>query len=352
MKNQKFKRKFVGNHMGASIELYTLRNSNELEVQIFNYGGRMNAIKVPSSRDKGKPIDIILGYPSIDGYLEDNNYMNALIGRVSNRIGPAQFKLNGHDYSLSVNEGENHLHGGFVGFESKIWKLVGHEENSDFVNLTLGLKSKNFEEGYPGELEIKVTYILDNYNNLTLEMKASSDRDTILSMTNHNYWNLNGHGQDYGDVSNHILRIPSRLVCETMTGNLPTGHLKDISATAFDFIHARELSKEIVQGEGIDLNYCFGNRRNVELAAEAYSPATGIGVTISSDLPGIQCYTGGGMSNQYMGKSGRTYGRGFGLCLEPQFYPNAIHQPHFPSPILKAGQPYAKIIRMDFRNDY
>ena len=333
--------------MGEDIELYHLENPQGLELELYNFGARMSSIRIPSTRSNFGLTDVLLGYQSINDFLQDYDHMNGLVGRVSNRISQSQFELNGTKFLLSQNEGENHLHGGFLGFDRKVWKFLRHSEEFDNVSLSLGLTSQDLEEGYPGCLEIEITFKLNRSNRLILEMKAISNKDTILSMTNHNYWNFNGHGEHYADVSNHILRIPSLVVCETGQNNLPTGQLLRVDGTKLDFFDARRIG-----GEGIDLNYCFGNQSSLEIVAEVYSPATGLGVAISSDLPGVQCYTGGSMSKKSSGKSGRTYGRGFGLCLEPQFYPDAINQPTFPSPILKAKEPYQKVIQMDFRNDY
>ena len=209
--------------MGEDIELYHLENPQGLELELYNFGARMSSIRIPSTRSNFGLTDVLLGYQSINDFLQDYDHMNGLVGRVSNRISQSQFELNGTKFLLSQNEGENHLHGGFLGFDRKVWKFLRHSEEFDNVSLSLGLTSQDLEEGYPGCLEIEITFKLNRSNRLILEMKAISNKDTILSMTNHNYWNFNGHGEHYADVSNHILRIPSLVVCET--GQIGRAHV-------------------------------------------------------------------------------------------------------------------------------
>ena len=297
-------------------------------------------------------VDVLLGYSSFPHYLKDQDYFNALVGRVSNRIGGGLFELGGTQYQLSQNEGNNHLHGGCAGLDSKVWDLLELINSPTAVGCRLGLESEHLEEGYPGHLKIEASYMLYENNSLILKIRAFSDRDTILSITNHNYWNFNGHGEFYSDISNHILQIPSKLVCTTDVNQIPTGELQAIDETMADFQSPRFISQSLLKEGGLDLNYCFEGEEEIHPRAEVYSPCTGLGVLISSDLPGMQCYTGGSMKDFYPGKQQRSYGKNFGICLEPQHYPNAINQPGFPSPVLRAGATYEKTIRMDFRRDY
>lgn len=352
MNSPTFQKKSQFLSSAKSLEIYQLVNSNGYEIELMNFGARMNSIKIPLKNAPKKKIDVLLGYDNLADYIDDTDYMNAMVGRVSNRIRFGKFSIQGIEHQLCINENLHHLHGGSKGFDSRFWNFKKSINSEYEVGVVLQLFSKDMDQGYPGNLELNVSFILDNQNLLKIKMEAESDAPTPVSVTNHNYWNFNGHEEYHADISNHKLRIESCLICETDSDLLPTGRLLNISRSNLDYTEWRILDPVLRLDQGLDFNYCFGNVGILSKQAEIYSPSTGLGMSISSDLPGMQCYSGAQMKTSYRGKYARTYGRSYGLCLEPQFFPDAVNQSQFLSPIIFPGQKYLKTIVMTLKNDY
>ena len=352
MSVKRFSRTKLFTHNEQELELFKIANSFGIEIDILNYGARITSLKIPTRFSSESYEDVVLGFDSYDKYFSDVDYINAIVGRVANRIANSQFIIGNQKFSVSSNEGKNHLHGGFQGFDSKVWNFIKFIEDSDFIGLRLSMMSPHLDEGYPGNLEVTVDFLLSEDNRLVIKTNALSDQDTVVSITNHNYWNFNGHADNYSDISNHFLNIPSNLICMKNQDNLPNGSFLSVLDSPYDFTTPRQLNSAFLHEDGIDHNYCFHHTDESFFSAELFSPSTGLGATIVSDLPGLQCYTGNQMQARYDGKYGRSYGPCFGICLEPQFYPDAINQTKFISPLLLANQEYQKTISIKFRNDY
>ncbi len=333
------------NDIDERVEIFTLSNPNNMSVKITNYGGIILSIVCPDKL--GNLDDITLGYENVVDYLKDTTYFGALIGRYANRIGNAQFRLNNKTYQLANNDGANHLHGGHQGYHRAIWDplLVTDEKET---KLELCYHSEDGEENYPGNLRIKVTYSLTEDNELIIDYRAVSDKDTIVNLTNHAYFNLAGHKQ--GDILNHHLSINANYYTPIDNNLIPTGDILGVAGTAMDFRELKPISamiradeKQLVYGQGFDHNWVLNksNQPNaIEKAAELYEPDSGRFMEVFSSKPGIQFYSGNSIQGPLAGKDGAVYQKHSGLCLETQHFPNSPNYSHFPSPILRAGQDY------------
>ena len=293
-----------------------------------------------------------MGYDSFDQCLESPGYFNSIIGRVGNRISNAEFTLNDSKYSLFNNAGENHLHGGKEGFNKKIWSINNLTKTKNELICELGYMSKNLEEGYPGNLDCNIIYSLNNKNEFTIKHSATSDTDTIVNITNHNYWNFHGHGDHYQNIVDHTVKIFSSYVCENNKQSIPTGKILPIKNTKFDFINEKIITQKFLDDGGVDNNYDMGNENIIKKVAMAFSNKTRMGVTYLSDQPGNQFYTGNMMADNYIGKCNKKYGLQYGFCFEPQLPPNGINQEKFQNPILKANNRYNSTIIMQLNNDF
>ena len=321
---------FVGNFNG--IELYELSN-DFLRVQITTYGARIAKILVP---DKfGLERDVVAGFDTPNGFTGDNPYFNAVIGRVANRIGGARFHLDGVEYPLYANDGDNHLHGGKEGFDRKNWKAAINDDGS----LSLSYLSKDGEEGYPGDLRVTVTYSLDG-EKLVIYYKAVADKNTLCSLTNHAYFNLDG---DFTSVADHELFIAADYITAIDKTLIPHGELFPVAGTAYDFNKPKKIGKDIKTDDfmlniarGYDFNYVLKNDKKHPVAW-AYSEKTGIKMEVYTDRDCMQLYTGNFLDG-LQGK--KKYGYQSAFCLETQGYPNACNVPDFPSMVLKKGETY------------
>ena len=323
---------------GTNIDLYTLKNAKGHQVQITNYGARVVSWTVIDKNSK--PVDIVLGYSNAADYEKDNKYMGAVAGRCANRIGGAKFTLNGKEYQLDVNDGDkNHLHGGFNGFEKKIWeaKIIGE-------SLKLTCKSADGECGYPGNLKASVTYTFTNDDELKIDYEANSDKDTICNLTNHTYFNLNGFSS--GSILNQKIQIFADKYTWASSESIPDGRILDVEGTPMDLRnlirigdHIDDDFDELNYGHGYDHNWCINKcDDSMKKAARVVSDETGIELAVFTTSPGIQFYAGNFLDGTPVGKAGVACGRRSGFALETQFYPNAINIPDFPQPILKAGE--------------
>lgn len=337
------KQSFGKNEAGENIDLYTLRNTHGVEAKITNYGGIVVSLKVPDRN--GKFDDVVLGFNDLDSYLKPHPYFGALIGRFGNRIAKGRFTLNGVEYKLAVNNGDNHLHGGLKGFDKVIW--TGKEMKTKAgPAVVLTYLSKDGEEGYPGNLTTRVVYTLTNNNELKIEYSASSDKDTVTNLTHHSYFNLAGEGN--GDILNTRVTINGSRFVPTDAGSIPLGELRRVTGTPFDFLSAHSISERINQddeqikfGSGYDHTWVINGRQGVmRLAATAYEPNSGRVMQVWTTEPGMQFYTGNFLDGTLTGKAGKLYPRRSGFCFETQHYPDSPNQPSFPTTTLKKGATY------------
>jgi aldose 1-epimerase len=326
---------------GKGIQVYTLTNAHGLEARIITYGGAVASLKTPDKT--GAMGDIVLGFDSMAGYLQNEPYFGALIGRYGNRIGKASFKLDGHTFTLPKNDGENTLHGGTKGFDKVVW--TGKELPDGGLELTY--TSKDGEEGFPGNLKATVAYHLTDANELKIEYTATTDKDTVVNLTNHSYFNLKGAGS--GDVLGHLVTIHADKFTPVDAGLIPTGELKSVAGTPFDFQKATAIGARIEQndeqlklGKGYDHNWVLTRSGSgMSLAAHVEEPTSGRVMEVSTTEPGLQFYTGNFLDGTLKdGKGGKQYGRRAAFCMETQHYPDSPNKPNFPSTELKPGQTY------------
>jgi aldose 1-epimerase len=323
---------------GAAVQIFTLTNKNGVEARIMTYGGRVVSLKTPDKT--GAMGDVVLGFDSLDGYLGDNPYFGALVGRYANRIGHAQFTLDGVLYKMAKNDGDNCLHGGLRGFDKVVWtpKMLGDG------GLQLTYLSKDGEEGFPGNLKTTVVYHLTDANELKIDYEATTDKDTVLNLTNHSYFNLKGSG----DILDHVLTINANRFTPVDSGLIPTGTLQMVAGTPFDFTKATAVGarinsadEQIKLGRGYDHNWVL-NKKGGELsmAARVEEPTSGRVLEVWTTEPGVQFYTGNFLDGTIHGKGGQVYKQRSALCLETQHFPDSPNKPNFPSAVLKPGGKY------------
>lgn len=343
------------------VRRYTFTNQNQLTVQIITYGGIITSIKYPDKN--GAVDDIALGFDNIEGYLSKvNPYFGALIGRCANRIAKGHFKINDRHYQLSTNKGENHLHGGIKGFDKVLWKsdLQGNK-------LVLSYMSQDGEEGYPGEVLVSAFYELTTDNELILEMKATSSKPTPINLTNHTYFNLAGHGAGAPALYDHLVTINADKYTDTDSNSIPTGELKNVGGTMWDFRISRRLGDSIlfIPGGGYDQNMCIHKTCSEDqtFVARVVHPKTGRGLEVYSNQPGVQFYTSNYFpthevweqeakkdlkDTEIKGKLGFRYYKHQAFCLETQNYPDAVNHKNFPNCIVKPGETYHHIVTYKF----
>ena len=332
---------------GREAFLYTITNANGASVSITNYGAAVMSLCVPDK--DGKLVDVALG--SVDAAAQEAQTacLGSVPGRHANRIGKGRFSLNGKDYQLYLNNGENHLHGGKEGFDKKLWNASVQEDKLVFSRL-----SPDGEEGYPGNLMVSVAYSLDDENQLLIEYHAISDADTVINLTNHAYFNLSGH--DSGDIAQQELKLYSTQFTENDTGCLTTGNILDMEGTALDFRDWKavvtaewEMFSNVQNVGGYDHNFILPQDGEFALCAEAWSPKTDIHMAVYTTQPGVQLYTANFLhEGGVKGKDGAVYGRFHGFCLETQHWPNATSYEHFPTAVLRAGELYEHVTAYAF----
>ncbi len=337
-KDKVTKQEFGKTADGTAVELYTLTNKHGVEAKIMTYGGVVVSLRTPDRN--GKLADVTLGFDNLDGYLKTNPYFGALVGRYGNRIAHGKFKLGGTEYTLAQNNGENALHGGLKGFDKQVWKV----KSAGPQHVELGYLSRDGEEGYPGNLDVTVRYTLDDKNELRIDYTATTDKPTVLNLTNHTYFNLAGSG----DILKHELTIHADRFTPVDKGLIPTGELRSVAGTPFDFrkpvaIGARidADDEQIRLGGGYDHNFVL-NRSGAGLssAAVAYDPQTGRVLEVLTSEPGVQFYTGNFLDGTIRGKGGRAYQRRDAFCLETQHFPDSPNHPEFPTTTLEPGGRY------------
>lgn len=325
---------------GSAVDLFTLTNKKGIRISITNYGGIITSVMTPDR--SGKMGDIVIGFDSLGGYLQTHPYFGALVGRYGNRIAKGKFSLAGREYNLAVNNGANHLHGGLKGFDKVVWN-ARESTAADAASLELKYLSKDGEEGYPGNLSVTVTYTLNDKNEFRIDYAATTDKDTVLNLTNHTYFNLRGTG----DILKHEVMLKASKFTPVDIGLIPTGELRNVAGTPFDFNKRTAVGARIDQndeqlkfGKGYDHNWVLdGQPGTLRPFAEIYEPTTGRLVSLSTTQPGVQFYTGNFLDGSLTGK-GRTYAFRNGLCLETQHFPDSPNKPNFPTTVLKPGQSY------------
>ena len=330
---------------GTPIEIYTLRNSRGAEARISTYGGLVISLKVPDRN--GKLGDVTLGYDKLADYLKATPYFGALVGRYGNRIARGKFSLNGQTYTLATNNYPNALHGGVKGFDKVVW-AASVLPSPNGPGIKLQYVSKDGEEGYPGNLSVTAVYTLTEDNALKLEFTATTDKDTVVNLTHHSYFNLAGKG----DILGHEVTIPAGKFTPVDSTLIPTGELRPVEGTPFDFRKATTIGARIGQadeqlkfGGGYDHNWVVDKPLGqYGLMARVYEPTSGRVMEVFSDEPGLQFYSGNFLDGSNKGKHGWVYQYRNGFCMEPQHYPDSPNQKDFPSVVLKPGQTFHNII--------
>lgn len=341
------KRIFGVTDEGYTVHLFELENTKGLRASIINYGGRVIALKVPDKN--GEVADVVLGYDNIESYIKDEGtYFGAIVGRHANRLEGASFSLNGQEYILAKNDGNNHLHGGNKGFDKVIWDAEIVKKNNQ-EQLQLTYRSVDGEEGYPGNLDVRVNYSVTEENELRIEYYAISDQDTVVNLTNHTYFNLAGHSS--GSILEHQLMINGDSFTVINDECIPTGEIRKVYGTPMDFTTMKFIDwafsskdEQLICGKGYDHNWVLNvNGKQPEKAAELYEQESGRLMEVFTTMPGVQFYSGNFVGNSLPGKEHASYQNRDGLCLETQYFPNSMRHPEFPSPILKAGREYKQI---------
>jgi aldose 1-epimerase len=325
------------------VEAYTLTNAKGVEIRAITYGAIITNLKVPDR--SGRFDDVVLGFETVDGYLEATRYFGALIGRYGNRIAGGQFTLEGKTFALATNNGPHHLHGGVKGFDKVLWNAMP-ADGAEGVSLTLTRRSPDGEEGYPGNLQVSVRYLLTDADELAIDYRATTDKPTPVNLTQHSYFNL---AADDRDVLGHQLLLKASRYTPVDDTLIPTGELARVEGTPFDFRTAAAIGDRIdgdhVQlenGKGYDHNWVIDRTGpGLERAASVLEPTSGRTMDVATTEPGIQFYSGNFLDGTARGKGGRAYKHRTGFCLETQHYPDSPNHPSFPSTILNPGQTYA-----------
>jgi aldose 1-epimerase len=324
---------------GQPVTIFELTNANALRAKVMEYGAILIALEVPGR--EGKLVDIALGFDNLAPYLRGHPLFGSTVGRYANRIAGARFTLDGVEYKLTANSGKNHIHGGGnLRFDKVVWK--GQPVRGDgWVGVCLSHLSKDGEEGFPGNLDCTITYVLNNDNELQIRYEATTDKPTIINLTNHSYFNLAGAGN--GDVLNHEVTINATLYLPAGEGLIPTGEIHTVKGTPLDFTQPQTIGariEELTQTRGYDHCYVLGGSPgSASLAARVYEPTGGVVMEVSTTEPGVQFYTANGMKG-LQGKGGNVYGNHYGFCLETQHFPDSPNKPHFPSTVLRPGQKF------------
>lgn len=356
----------VGNHGGivrteqfgeieeGSVTKYTLINNHGVEVSILNYGATIQSIRVPD-RD-GNLDNVVLGFDNIEDYVDKSPYFGAVVGRYANRIAKGSFELDGKTYSLAINNDPNTLHGGEKGFDKVLWDAlatsgVGSTAASNFASVALTYTSADGEEGYPGNLTVTVSYTLTEANEISIKYEATTDALTVLNLSNHSYFNLAGEGS--GSIFDHELQLNASSFTPVDETLIPTGAIDPVAGTAFDFTTAKPIGQDIrdgndpqiVIGRGYDHNFVLDGwtegTTEQNLAATVTEPTTGRVMTVTTDQPGVQFYSGNFLDGTFSGASGSVYRQGDAFCLETQHFPDSPNQPDFPSTELAPGETFS-----------
>jgi len=330
---------------GDAVDLITLHSPSGIELDVATYGGVVTRLVVPDR--EGRLADVVLGHEGLGAYVEGTPYFGAIVGRYANRIAAGRFTLDGVEYQLATNDGPNHLHGGKRGFDKVVWSAEPYSTGSE-AGVVLTHVSPDGDEGYPGELSVRVTYALTADGELRIDYEATTDAPTIVNLTHHGYWNLAGH--DSGDILGHELTIPARRFTPVNETLIPTGELRPVEGTPFDFREATAIGarieaddEQLALGGGYDHNFVLDGWEDdgsLRLAAVLRDPASGRVLEVLTTEPGLQLYSGNFLDGSDIGKGGIAYEHRGGLCLETQHFPDSPNQPGFPSTVLRPGETY------------
>ncbi len=322
---------------GEPVHLYTCTNRNGLVMQLTDYGATLTSFQTPDR--EGNLANVTLGFPSLDGYLQRHPYFGSTVGRFCNRIAGARFVLEGQEYNLAANNGVNHLHGGLVGFDKVLW-LAEEVRNDHSVGVRFRYLSPNGEEGYPGNLQVEVVYLLSDEDHLSMEFEATTDKPTPVNLTNHAYWNLGGAGS--GTILDHELMIAADHYLPVSEDLIPTGELDEVGGTPLDFRSPARIGARFEEMDG-GYDHCYavrGGGGELALAARLKDSSSGRVMEVHTTQPGIQLYSG----NFLDGKPGSgSFGKHFGVCLETQHFPNSPNEPRFPNTILRPGEAFREL---------
>jgi aldose 1-epimerase len=329
---------------GKEMKIFTLKNGSGMVAKLTSFGAILMELEVPDRT--GTPIDVVLGFDKPEDYAGDQPYLGATVGRVANRIAGASFTLDDKEYRLAKNDGPNSIHGGLQGFDKHVWDAA-QGEGADGAWVTFVRRSPDGEEGFPGTLEAVVTYRLTRRNELVIEMSATTDQPTLVNLAHHTYWNLAGHAS--GAVTGQELQ----LFCDVYTPNgahsVPKGMIEPVAGTPYDFTTTKRIGQDLEKtgGDpaGYDVNFVVrGKLGELRPVARASDPTSGIVMEVSATEPGVQLYTSNWLDGTLRGKGGARYGRHGAFCLETQKYPDAIHHPEWPSPVLRPGETYRHVM--------
>lgn len=333
------KRSFGTNSKGQAATLYIFRNQKGMVMEVTDFGATLYALRLPDG--KGNLLDVVLGYDDPTGYEgPSGTFFGATVGRNANRIGKARFCLNGKEYRLTSNDGNNNLHSGLDFYSFRIWQVKAVSENS----ITFSLHSPDGDQGYPGALDMDVTYTLTEDNTVRIDYYGIPETDTLINMTNHSYFNLNGHGS--GSILKHRVWVDADHYTRADAESIPTGEITSVTGTPMDFRTEKEVGRDIeedyealVFGKGYDHNWCLNNGGEFAKVARLTGDVSGLTMEVYTDLPGVQIYTGNFLDAE-AGKDGIVYQHRQGICFETQYYPDAMNHPNFPSALCKAGEVY------------
>lgn len=319
------------------VSLYTLTNDKGITMNVTNYGGIITSLMVPDKN--GKSEDIVLGYDSLSGYLDKTPYFGAIVGRYGNRIAKGAFRIDGNEFHLPINDGPNHLHGGIQGFDKVVWDAKEFKTDST-VGLVLHYLSKDTEMGYPGNLDVTVTYSLNNNNELRFDYLATTDKPTPVNLTQHSYFNLAGDG----DIKEQEMLIKASKYTVVDSLLIPTGELRDVKGTPFDFTAAKPIGKDLEATGGnpigYDHNFVLDTKGLEEVAIKVTEPKSGRVMEVYTQEPGVQFYSGNFLDGTIKGKGGKVYKQYSGFCLETQHFPDSPNHAAFPNTILRPGEKY------------
>ncbi|WP_329742014.1 aldose epimerase family protein [Dyella sp. A6] len=338
---------------GRAVDAVTLDNGHGIRVRVITFGARVQSIVTPDRN--GHPADIALGYGSLEGYLGKRQFFGATVGRFANRIAKGRFTLDGKTYQLPTNDGPNSLHGGTKGFDMQLWKILSIKQGKA-ASVSMRYVSPDGDQGYPGTLTVTATYTLYPDDRLTIDYQATTDKPTIVNISNHTYWNLNGEGS--GTVFNQRMMIPAAQITPVDATQIPTGAFRDVAGTPFDFRKAKPIgadihdghSRQLLIGLGYDMNWVISRQASAKprLVARIVSPSSGRVLSLYSRKPGLQFYSGNFLNGSTVGISGHTYRQGDAFVLEPQLFPDTPNHPNFGSARLNPGQVYRNRITYRF----
>ncbi|OHC45358.1 aldose epimerase family protein [Rhodanobacter soli] len=335
---------------GSKVESVTLANSHGISARVMALGASLQSLTTPDRH--GKSADIILGYAKVGSYLDQPQYFGATVGRYANRIARGRFAIDGRGYSTPTNDGPNSLHGGSKGFDKVLWKVADVKQDARQASVTLRYVSPDGEMGYPGNLTVTATYTLDEDNRLSIDYRATTDKATLVNLSNHTYWNLGGEGS--GSVMDDRLTIPADSYLPVDATSIPTGEFASVAGTPFDFRQPKPIGRDIrngsdqqlLNGRGYDHNWVISRRASAtpRMVARVEDPASGRVLTLTSSQPGLQFYSGNFLNGTTVGPAGHIYRQGDAFVLEPQLFPDTPNHPDFGSAVLRPGQTYRNLM--------